>query len=247
MQPGVKRAVPMGILGFLIGALIVILLRAAQGLTPMWDVGVGIVMGTIFSAAFFVWGIGAFDPRLSVHGEEEEHHHHEPEPEKPIAILSSSMWQITFLLILAMIVTVFLVAVGPTLTTTDDPGSSVKAIGMTNIELFGEEITLSYLTAFVIFVIWMLLSLGIAAGLIAFVVSFLSRNVRAVQAEAKAGGAKAAATLPAPAPAATTERRAPRALRRVGTFAGRLADRLRPVQNVVSDDPGSRSIVKKGD
>jgi hypothetical protein len=67
MQPGLARAVPMGILGFTIGAVIAYGIRLAQGLepnaaAPYGFVGSAMVLGAFISAGFFVWGMGAFDP-----------------------------------------------------------------------------------------------------------------------------------------------------------------------------------------
>ena len=65
----------MGIIGFAVGALIAVLIRLAQGLdpnptAPLAYVGPAFVLGAFISSGFFVWGMGAFDPRMSVHGEE---------------------------------------------------------------------------------------------------------------------------------------------------------------------------------
>ena len=74
MKPGLARAVPMGIGGFTIGVILAYLIRLAQGLepnaaAPYAFVGPALVLGAFISAGFFVWGMGAFDPRMSVHGE----------------------------------------------------------------------------------------------------------------------------------------------------------------------------------
>ena len=197
-NPGVSRAIPMGILGFLVGALIVIILRGLQSLDPLWDPGVGIVFGTLFCAAFFVWGIGAFDPKLSEHGGEEEHEHHEEaaeEEEKPTTILSGYIWQIATLTVIGLVV-LFAVAVwgGLTLNVTADPLASTTAIGYFTLQLpfGGPEILLSELVVFIAFLVWMFISLAIAAGIFAWVFHFLSRGL--VQSQA---GGTAAAALPA--------------------------------------------------
>src|SRR5262245_45850796 len=101
MQPGISRAVPMGIFGFLIGSLLVIVARGLQSLDPLWAVGPGIVFGAFFCAGFFMWGIGAFDPRMSVHG---EHVEETPKVEKPRTILSGYIWQATFLTLIVLLV-----------------------------------------------------------------------------------------------------------------------------------------------
>jgi hypothetical protein len=77
MNYGLSRAVPMGILGFALGMLLTIILRAWQALDPVWDPEVGIVLGGIVSAVLFVWSMGAFDPQMSAHGEEHDEEHAE--------------------------------------------------------------------------------------------------------------------------------------------------------------------------
>jgi hypothetical protein len=191
----------MGILGFLTGALIVIVFRGLQSLDPLWNPGVGIVFGALFGAAFFVWGIGAFNPKLSIHGEEEEAAHHEEEAEeaeKPVNILSAYMWQIITLLIAALIV-LFAVALwgGLTLRVTADPLASTTAVGYFTLQLpfGGPEVQLSELVVFIAFLVWTFISLALAAGGLAWLVHFLSRGVVEVRAEAKPGGRATAGAL----------------------------------------------------
>lgn len=200
--PGISRAVTMGVIGFMVGALLVIIVRALQSLDPVWDTGVGIVFATFFCAGFFVWGIGAFDPRLSKHGEEHEHEEAHAEAAEevaapPTAILSSSIWQIAALLIVLVVALAAMSLLGPTLIITREPDAAFNQVGMVPMELnvpglfnidFG---TVSQLTIFAGFVIFMIVSLAVAAGLLGFVMTFLSQGV----AEARSG---ATAALPAP-------------------------------------------------
>lgn len=65
-----SRAVTFGIIGFCVGALLTVLIRSLQGLDPIWQPDIALIGGTIFTALFFVWGIGAFDPAMSAHDEE---------------------------------------------------------------------------------------------------------------------------------------------------------------------------------
>ncbi|MCC6615191.1 MAG: hypothetical protein IT320_17070 [Anaerolineae bacterium] len=179
IQPGLSRAVPMGILGFLLGALIVIILRALQGLTPIWDVGVGAVLAVFMGAGFFVWGMGAFDPRMSVHGEAAEHPA-EPEGEpKPAALLSSTIWQLSTILIVFMIVIGFVAWVpgGPRLTVTDNALASPVQIGYFELSLGNQVVMVSELVVFIAFVIIMMVSLLLAAGAIGAVFFGLSRGI----------------------------------------------------------------------
>ncbi|MFQ3568176.1 MAG: hypothetical protein SNJ59_14405 [Aggregatilineales bacterium] len=211
----------MGILGFLAGALLVILIRALQSLDPVWEPGIGIVAGTLFSAIFFVWGIGAFDPRLSVHGEEEAEAHHEEEAqvEAPRELFSSTMWLIVTLSVAALLV-IFAFALIPggfALTVTDDPHGSRSAVGFFTIELPGGTVLeVSELAAFVGFIIFTFLSLAIAAAIFSRLLFSLSRGIAEVQAESKApalpaggGAALTAGTAAAEPSAAEAAARSP--------------------------------------
>jgi Na+-transporting methylmalonyl-CoA/oxaloacetate decarboxylase gamma subunit len=188
----------MGIIGFLFGALLVIVIRGLQSLDPLWNPGVGIVFGTIFCAAFFLWGMGAFNPKLSQHGEGAEHHEEaEAEEAKPISLLSNSMWQIFTLLVLALIVLfAFALWGGLTLTITADPLASTTAIGYFTLQLpfGGPEIQLSELVVFVVFILWMLISLGAVGLLLAWLFGYLNRGLVESRAEASVGASTAALT-----------------------------------------------------
>ncbi len=141
MQPGLSRAIPMGILGFMLGALIVILLRGLQSLDPLWAPGPGIIVAVIMTAVFFIWGMGAFDPRLSIHGdpevEEAVHEELATEAEKPRNILFSSVWQLaTAVLVLAIVIGGFAVLPGGlALTQTVVPGASLTSVGYADVPL----------------------------------------------------------------------------------------------------------------
>ncbi len=202
MQPGVTRAIPMAIIGFMVGALVVIVLRALQGLDPLWNPGVGLVIAPIFMAAFFVWGVGAFNPKLSVHGnaaaEEAAHEELERAAESPRGILISTTWQL-FLLVLLLLVLVGGFAALPhglALTQTVVPGASTAMVGYAQVDLpFGlPSVQVSTLVIFMVFILWTMASLAVAGAIIAIVMGFISRGIAEVKT-APAGGAPA---LPAP-------------------------------------------------
>lgn len=201
MRPSLSRAIPMGILGFLFGGLLVIILRSLQGLTPLWDTGAGIVLGVLMAAAFFVWGVGGFDPRMSVHGEEAEEVDEEAEA-TPGGLLRGSIWQIvTLLLLLLLAVAAFaLLPGGPALTITADPMASTAQVGMFEMELpfGGPVVQVSQLVLFLVFIIIMFVSLGIAAAVISAALYALNRGIR----EAQTGGTAALAVAGGPSEAA---------------------------------------------
>lgn len=186
-QPSLSRAVPMGVLGFLIGTALVFIVRGLQSMDPIWDPGVGLIFASLFAAGFFVHGIGAFDPRLSVHG---EHAHDVPlEPETPFGILSGVFWQISALLVLLVVLLMAAARLGPALIITDENAASALDVGTVPVSMFGQDIQMTTLTIFVIFVIIMLLSLLITAGIIARIVTFLSDGIVTSKAEAASGQA----------------------------------------------------------
>jgi len=197
MKPGITRAVPMGILGFIFGLLFVTGLRALQGLDPAFDLGLGMIVAAFTTSGFFVWGMGGFDPRMSQHPHEpevnelglivapaEDDSAADEEEEKtapPFRVLGYSMWQVAFWLI----VTILLVwgfawlPTGLTLEVSSDAEAQRSAIGTFTLDLpfLDEPLVMSQLTAFVGVVIIILLALGAVAGGIALLMTSLSRNV----------------------------------------------------------------------
>ncbi len=193
-KPGIARAVTMGIEGFMVGALLVIIVRGLQNLDPIWSPGPGIVFMAFFAAAFFVWGIGAFDPRMSVHAEGPEDLPRVEavmeEVEKaatPGNLMGTDLWRVAFLTIVVL-VAIFGVATIPnflTLQTVGDPEGDAAAVGYVPVQLpfGGPEIMVSEMVFFALFILWTLLSLAIAAGLIGLLIYFLSRGVTVTRGE----------------------------------------------------------------
>ncbi len=197
-QPSISRAVPMGVLGFLVGALAVIIIRALQSVTPIWDPGVGIVFGTFFCAGFFIWGIGGFDMRLSAHGEEEEEDEHahaiaapESEAAHPLAVLTSSLWQVIFLVVALIVILAAFVKLGPALMTTNQNASSTLEIGMLPANVFGQDIMISTAVVFAAFVVIVLLSLAVTGAIIWILLGGLSRGLTEAKLAAAGGGSTA--------------------------------------------------------
>lgn len=203
MQPGLARAVPLGIVGFIVGGLLAILIRLAQGLDPNpvepnAFVGPAMVLGAFISAGFFVWGMGAFDPRMSVHG---EHAHAEASEsaETPLSLLAGFTWQVTFwvLLFCIVIAAVALVPFGPNIRSVNPNEGNVAAVGFVAagdvykavrefiqtatgiiIPPLAEnlaQVQLSYLVIFVFFIAWTMFSLFLVAGLIGFLLDYFGR------------------------------------------------------------------------
>lgn len=175
----------MGIIGFMFGALIVIVLRGLQSLDPIWAPGPGIIMAVVMTAVFFIWGMGAFDSRLSIHGDPEAeavaHESLEKEATAPRGLLVSSIWQlVTILVVLGVILGGFAVLPGGmALTQTVVPGASLTSVGYADVELplGGPTIQVSTLVIFAVFVIWAFLSLAAFAWVIMLLITFLSRGV----------------------------------------------------------------------
>jgi len=224
MQPGISRATSMGILGFLLGMLAVIVIRALQGLIPWWNPGSGIILSSLLASAFFMWGIGAFDPRWSVHagahGDEHEAGHDivpaEAAPEyteKPVAIFGQYIWQITFLLI-ALLVILGVAGLVPNelqLRQVGDDLGSTSGNAMIDFTLGDNALQVSELTIFAAFVIFTVISLAAAGALITVMFYFLSRGVTETRS-----------TAPTDA-----DRTPPLPVRLAGKGAGWLARKLR--------------------
>lgn len=214
MQPGLTRAVPMGILGFIAGALFVVIVRALQGLDPIWDQQIGIIIASFTTAGAFVWGMGAFNPKMNEHPHEppseyglilaDQAEHAEGEDEDDLlkeypvgSLVGWSIWQVSFWSILLLIVLFSIASLLGifTLQQTADPEAATEAIGTftADLPLVG-EVVLSQLTAFAALIIFTLLSLAVAAGLIAAAFVALSGGVTV----AKASDNVPLGTAPAP-------------------------------------------------
>lgn len=197
MQPGLNRAIPMGILGFLAGALLLTLFRALQSLEPA-DAGLIVVFGSLFAAFFFMWGIGAFNPKMSQHPHEPEdlgegstaivmetaHDDHEDEAaEEPTQILGGFLWVFSTITILMFVVAGFIMLTPglPTLITTTDPIGSPFSVGFVEMELGGQVLYVSQLMLLVGFVVVLFASLGVFAGGLGFVFYALNAGYTEVQ------------------------------------------------------------------
>lgn len=192
MHPGVYRAIPMGIMGFLAGAALVVLSRWLIGMNQIWDAQLAIIGGGFMSAFFFMWGIGAFNSKLSEHHIHEPPEdaddsvlalppaeHHDEEAEKPANILGGQIWTIaTWTLIMMLVIAVFaFMPGGLAMTTSSDPNATANAIGTFEVELFGQPFVLDQLTVLILFSIFTFFSLIVTAGLIGWVFAALSKNV----------------------------------------------------------------------
>lgn len=201
MQPGLTRAVPLGIVGFLLGAALVLLLRGLQSMDPVWDAQIGIIGAMLFATIFFLIGMGAFSREYAHHhmeayyddekGEivvEGLHEAHEDDPAHPIEprrILTGQVWQIAFWTTALFVVLLGFASVGfgPALTISNDPGANANAIGYFTMEIAGREVVVSQLVAFLIFAVITVGTLVLVSGLIGNAVYGTSRNVAAVKAQ----------------------------------------------------------------
>jgi hypothetical protein len=229
-KPGLSRAIPMALIGFIIAAFLVTGIRALQQMDPLWDTGVVLVLAPFFVTGFFLWGMGGFDPKMSEHHahepegglvtalvtQEEAHDHHDEEPAKPLSILGAEIWRITTITLLLML-GLFAFATIPNrlvLQTVAEPEANVSAfdatttfdlpVGLGNFE--GSQ--LSVFIGFILFTVFSLFAFGGGMGLL---MHFLSRNV----SEAKVTTPSEKDLTP-PAPA-----------RFIGRIAGNLARSLR--------------------
>ncbi len=229
-KPGLTRAFPMAIVGFIIAAFLTTGIRALQSMDPVFDAGIVLVVATFFLTGFFLWGMGAFDSKMSEHHAHEpegglvtalvlpETHveHHAEEPAKPGTILGFEIWKVLTLTLLLMIV-VFAFAMLP-------GGFGVQMVGQAEASSFefGQNVTFdlpvglgsfqgSQLAVFLGFILFIMLSLFAFGGAIGGLMYFLNRNVN--QARATVPNER---DLTPPAPA-----------RVVGRLAGGMARGLR--------------------
>ncbi len=191
MQPGLSRAIPMGILGFLVGVGIVVALRSLQSLTPALDPQIALILGTFTSAGFFIWGAGAFDPKMNQHahepveGEEEHHAHHAEEDEDtPLSILSGYAWHLaTLTLLIVGGLAVFAMIPGsPMLQIVGQPEASTAGIGYSQMQFGNESVEVSQLAIFAGFFIAIFVSLVVVAGGLGYIFTGLSEGVASVGA-----------------------------------------------------------------
>ncbi len=94
-KPGLGRAIPALIVGFIASLAFVYAVRSWQQMDPIWmnagsseGAQVGLVLAAFVCMGAFMWGVGAFDPTMSEHGENADEHEDE-EPEKDFALNTS--------------------------------------------------------------------------------------------------------------------------------------------------------------
>lgn len=90
-KPGLSRALPALIIGFIASLAFVYAMRVLQNMEPVWmnaetseGAQVGMVLAAFVCMGAFMWGVGAFDPKMSEHGEQAD----EAEEEAPEADFS---------------------------------------------------------------------------------------------------------------------------------------------------------------
>lgn len=209
MGPGLNRAVPLALAGFLLGAAFVIVLRMLQSMDPVWDAELGLLMAAFLSTVFFVWGMGAFDPKMSAHHAVEppeyedeataivahDAHAHDEEAEleaQPVRMLSGQIWQIGFwtILLFAAIIGFATLPDGFALTVSNDAAANTAQTAMVPFQLpfsdqvityNGEVVLFSEFAVFLVFTAFTLLSLAAIGGVVALGAFALARGVQNVK------------------------------------------------------------------
>ena len=112
-KPGLPRAIPALIIGFIASLAFVYAVRVLQNMQPVWmnaetseGAQVGLVLAAFVSMAAFMWGVGAFDPKMSAHGDHADEHKEEA-PEKEFALRTTGpvfragqrLWDLAWILI----------------------------------------------------------------------------------------------------------------------------------------------------
>ena len=112
-KPGLARAIPYMIAVFVLSLVIVYGIRSLQDMDPVWmnadtseGAQVGLVLAAFASMFAFMWGVGAFDPKMSEHGDD-AHEEEESAPENEFALntggpvfrLGKWLWDLAWLII----------------------------------------------------------------------------------------------------------------------------------------------------
>ncbi len=91
-KPGLSRAIPALIVGFVGSLAFVYAVRVLQNMEPVWmnaesseGAQVGMVLAAFVCMGTFMWGVGAFDPKMSEHGDHADEHE-EAAPESEFAL-----------------------------------------------------------------------------------------------------------------------------------------------------------------
>ncbi len=94
-KPGLARAIPYMIAVFVLSLAIVYGIRTLQDMDPVWmkvdsseGAQVGLVLAAFASMGAFMWGVGAFDPKMSEHGDQ-AHEVEETAPESEFTLKTS--------------------------------------------------------------------------------------------------------------------------------------------------------------
>lgn len=237
-KPGLSRGIPGALIGFALGALFVLILRQLQGMDPVWDAGVALTLTPFTMMAGWLWGVGAFNPKMSEHGHhghEDEHHdetalatvgdtalavhedHHEEEEEPtPLGLLFSTSWRVSTYVI-ALCIFFFAFAALPTgyylqqANQAEAQSAAIEGNQIFDLPLGTGTFQASQLTVLLGFLAFTMFSMIIVGGLFGFLVINGQREViRARQT----------------APASTTSE-PPAPLRAAGGRTRRLARGLR--------------------
>ena len=233
MKPGVSRALIGGLLGYIVGAAIVIGLRIAFNFTPYWNLGLILVLGTFTMIYGVIWGVGGFNPRMSDHPDDSIP---EPTPEEKVeqsswfAVITNITWRMWAFALLIMFGFIALALVpGFGLTITQVADASPRLFGSAELQLGEEIIPINQVWLLIAFMAFTMLSLAIAAAVLAGVFYGLSDQV-----------AKANA-IPESDPQ-TRVQKPNRLTQRAGGIAGRLAEAITP-----KDDKETTAVVVRED
>lgn len=185
-KPGLSRGIPGALFGVAVGAALVAILRALSGIEPVWDNGVALVVVPFTVLTGWLWGVGAFNPKMSEHAGHDEHDdehaivpadeaHGEDEEETPMGILTSQLWRVTTLSLVAVFA-FYALATNPFtsglfLQQSNDPEANAGAVDFEQtfaLPLGMGEFEASQLTVFLGFVGFTILSILLVAGGLAF-------------------------------------------------------------------------------
>lgn len=219
MQPGLARAVPMGIVGFIGGAILVLVMRGLQSVDPIWDPEIGLVLAGFAASFAFVWGMGALNPSVNQHAHEpetdetgliiadahDEHHddEHAISTQKPLHVLGYSVWDVTVLtmLVIGLLFAFATINTGLTIRVSNEIDAATQDVGYYTITLpfGGPTIEVSQLVVFALLGGFTILSVFMIGGALGLMFTSLGKNIKEAKAmDAVPLGTAPKLALPAP-------------------------------------------------
>lgn len=140
-SPSVGRALRMGIIGFVLGALVITIIRAIPGNLPAWDTTSGLSFGIVGYVLCFGLSLrNQHNDRGRLRPVEREHLFQ--------TLLFTIPDVLSFVMMLSMVILAS-ITILPSITTTTNPAASVHALGMIKLSVGNSNLGISKAAVFV--------------------------------------------------------------------------------------------------